>query len=660
MNLEESDLFKEQLEKNTSRKKTIIVALVVCVVMIIVMIALIVYISYVDKHTNKLFIDKTVTKKVDYHTISKDVVYDKLIGDYGWEEENLPELMDDPIFINVKALAEALGYNCRPGEYKRFDEDTNSITLESRFEIVSFTAGGEYYQKYLNSSAIDSKAAIGPFTGLQFANNVENYVENYRFSCPPIVDDSGAIYINIEDIDKMFNAQKNWNGEYWKYITSLNSLAKSVKLGDAVANVSGYYENIRAIADGYVVVGDGPANNQKTRYGVYKLTSTSGEPFISMQYANIIYQQNTEQFYIYDAEKKVGLAYDDKSNTAKVIIKPGDYTDIELIDDKLNLYKVEATDEYGVVQKSDELKTIVNPEFSEIGYDYKEEFPSYDIGSQYVWCDKFIPVQKGGKLGLYKVGDTEKGSLQALPVSFDGFGYISKEKNESGNEESLLVIPPETGIFGIVILRNERYGIFDLNSEKVVVPCNCKKFYSKTQNGITTYYCLPDDGSEIELSNYFSNVDGSGKSIKNVDSNGKYTGEKKETTSGDEAEFDPEEFYKEITSYEGKEVHGTKVKILLNNLIKNAHDNAKDIDLIPSVEYYSTYYDSELIEPSFDENEQETYISDLSSIVDEITRQDVFDVTCDKATTNDMVTKVTIKRVENETSTTTEDGEEEE
>ena len=81
-------------------------------------------------------------------------------------------------------------------------------------------------------------------------------------------------------------------------------------------------------------------------------------------------------------------------------------------------------------------------------------------------------------------------------------------------------------------------------------------------------------------------------------------------------------------------------------MIKNAQDNAKSIDLIPSVEFYTTVDDSELIEPSSDENEQETYVSDLQAVLEDITRQARFDVIFDKNSSNDKVNAVTIKRVE--------------
>ena len=89
------------------------------------------------------------------------------------------------------------------------------------------------------------------------------------------------------------------------------------------------------------------------------------------------------------------------------------------------------------------------------------------------------------------------------------------------------------------------------------------------------------------------------------------------------------------------------MKVLINNLIKNARDNSNDIDKIPSVEYYKTIGDSEMIDPSRDENEQETYTSELQSIMEEITRQTTFNVSFDYKNSG-IVSNVVIERVENE------------
>ena len=651
MNLEESDLFKEQLEKDTSRKKSIIIALAICAIMVILMIVLISYINYKDRHTNKIFINRQVVKKkIDVRPIKAEAIENDLLAEYEWDEEDLPEYEEDPIYIDVKALAENIGYTYMVGEYKKYNEDTSSATLQNGFEIATFKAGSEYYQKYLNPEAFNNKEGFAGIKEVVYGNNPNTYVENYKFSSPPILIED-VMYVSLNDISKMFNLSVDWSGEYWKYITTLDTIVKNIKLPTGYTTLNGYYENLRAMVDGYVVVGNGEAKDQTTVYGVFKRNNYA-EPFVTVQYKGILYQQNIEQFYLTNADDKVGLADDNGGEQARVIISPGDYTNISLIDDKLNLYQIEQDEERGVLQKADELLTIVNPEFEEIGYNYKEDFPSYDIGTDTVWCGKLIPVRKNNKVGLYKIGDPKRGSLQALAPIFEGFGYLSKDDQISGNEENLLVIPPETGIFGLVISRNDAYGVYDINAEKVVLQCVYDKFYSITENGIKTYYC-EYGGNTYELSEYFSNVDGNGMSIKNVDKNGKYIGNKRvyadDNEDGDEDEFDPDKFNEELVKYEGEQT-GSGVKVLLNNLAKNAEDNAKDVTLIPSIEFYSSEDESEMIEASKDDaNNQQVYVSEIESIETEITRQMKFFVEFEYGE-NGAVTKVVIKRTEGKTS----------
>ena len=208
---------------------------------------------------------------------------------------------------------------------------------------------------------------------------------------------------------------------------------------------------------------------------------------------------------------------------------------------------------------------------------------------------------------------------------------------------SLLVVPPETGVYGIVISRNGAYGLYDINAEKVVLQCVYDKFYSITENGIKTYYC-EYGGNTYELSEYFSNVDGNGLSIKDVDKNGKYIGNKQGYVDDeDDDTFDVEKFNEGLVKYEGEQ-SGSSVKVLLNNLAKNAEDNAKDINLIPSIEFYRSEEESEMIEASKDDtNNQQSYITDIESVEAEITKQMKFDVEFEY-NENNIVTNVVIKR----------------
>jgi len=643
MNLEESDLFKEQLEKDTNRKKAVSIALAVCSILVIVMIALISYIRYKDRHTNKIYINKqsVKTKKINYITVKASEIQDELMAEYGWDKEDLPEYESDPIYIDAVALAENIGYEYYPSGYKKSYEDSSSATFNNGFEIASFSAGSEYYQKYLNPDALKNKEGYAGIKEVVFSNDPATYEENFKFSSPPIIKDE-VMYVALDDIPKMFNLVVDWRDEYWKYITTLDNVVKGIKLPTGYTVLSGYYENLRAMVDGYVVVSTGEAKDKTTVYGVFKRNNYS-EPFITVQYSNVLYQQNVNQFYLTDSDEKVGLADDNGSKRARVLVNPGDYSDITLIDDKLNLYQVKKDNEYGVIQKADEMFTIVNPEFDEIGFDYKEQFPNADLGTSMVWCEKLIPVMKNNKVGLYKIGDPRDGSLQALAPIFEGFGYISPDVQASGNQSNLLVVPPETGVYGIVISRNGSYGLYDINAEKVVLQCVYDKFYSVTEGGIKTYYC-EYGGNTYELSDYFSNVDGNGLSIKNVDKNGKFIGNKQAyADDGEEKPFDIDKFNEEIVKYEGEQ-SGSSVKVLLNNLATNAETNAKEVDLIPSIEFYRTEEESEMIEATKDDNNnQQVYISDIKAIEAEITKQMKFEVKIDYKE-NGMVSNVVIKR----------------
>ena len=56
MNLEESDAFKAELEKNSRHKKNVMISIIVCVVILVLLIALIMYIKYTDSITLKLYV----------------------------------------------------------------------------------------------------------------------------------------------------------------------------------------------------------------------------------------------------------------------------------------------------------------------------------------------------------------------------------------------------------------------------------------------------------------------------------------------------------------------------------------------------------------------------------------------------------------------------
>ena len=130
----------------------------------------------------------------------------------------------------------------------------------------------------MNPDALKDKEGFAGIKEVVFSNNPATYEENYKFSSPPLIIND-VMYVALEDIPKMFNLVVDWRDEYWKYITTLDNVVKSTKLPTGYTILSGYYENLRAMVDGYVVVSSGEAKDKATTYGVYKKSNYT-EPFI--------------------------------------------------------------------------------------------------------------------------------------------------------------------------------------------------------------------------------------------------------------------------------------------------------------------------------------------------------------------------------------------
>ena len=272
--------------------------------------------------------------------------------------------------------------------------------------------------------------------------------------------------------------------------------------------ISGYYENLRAMLYGYAIVGNGDGEKTtSTAYGVISLSD--GKEIISMKYDDIKFIQNAKEFYITVANGTVGILGSDGST----IISPSEFEEISLMDEEKELYLVKKGEEYGVLNRNG--KVIIYAENDEVGYDVSD-FVSETIENPYVLYGKVIPVQKSGKYGLYNLD----GELK-LRLNYDGLGYISTESKSSGNEESTLLIPPSVGICGVVVNLNDLYGIFDVNTEELILPCSYSKIYSITRSGKTTYY-VEFNGERIELEQLLVDA-----KLNNVDENGTLLSERK-------------------------------------------------------------------------------------------------------------------------------------
>lgn len=514
MNFEESNQFVEQMEKNNKNKKTVLTVLIICAVLVVVLFGIIAYIRKKDAAQLKIYVDdKQVKISASLLLQSKDGVQ----------------------YMNVRELAELLGYSYQKGEYKNYTEDAKSCYLRTPYEIVSMSANSNTVTKYiLNENArtstdeqiskdlilVDEKTGKG---SINIVVDSENETEEIFTIDEAIQYVNDELYVPFPELAKIFSVQLNTSQANRIRISSIPSLVQTItKLAQdaGYTEVSNIYENLMAIADNMLVVGDG------AKYGVISLKD--GKEVISLKYDKIVYRQNTEEFFV-TAEESVGIV----DATGNTIIKPTAYDNIASLDELQKLYLVEKNDKFGVVNH--EGNTIVYAEYDSIGIENKEEFAGEDIRNFNLLFEECIPVYNDDKVGIIDIEGTER-----LKCVYDSLGYVANatSKNNQNNNsnassrveeddeneenenttntsrnqtatveahESVLTIPESVGIKGIVV-KQDSYGIFDVEAKRLIIPCVYSKIYAKTRGGVTKYY-LEYDEQEIDLKEFLQEND---------------------------------------------------------------------------------------------------------------------------------------------------------
>lgn len=485
MNLEESNSYNQEVESRDRKRRGVMLSIILCGVFIALLFIMICIISYQDSITEKFFIDGKQTTKLN---------------------NSLYRNIEGATYIDIRTLSELLGYRYTKGEYKKYNENEDSCYIQNDFEVVAITSGKSSYDKYIELSANATIAGI-PVTVKGDTDTAETYKTE-----TPIKFEDGKIFVPLDSIPKMLNVKIRWD-EYRKRIFTLEAVVQSAQSAVVKAGyteMSGYYENLRATLDDIVIVGDAEAattniGNTSKYYGVY--STAKKQEIISRKYDDITYIQNVGEFYITVENGSMGL-FNGEGGT---IIEPSKYEKISLLyestgendeegkEGQQKFYLVQKGQDYGVVDRTG--KVIINSDYDKIGLDPKivDEFQLTPIESTNVLFDNCIPVEKDGNVGLYnKEGD----NIQ--DTNWQGFGYKSTASSKTaGNEQSVLLIPPEVGVKGIVVNFNDLYGIFDAVEERLIVPCVYSKIYAITQGGKTTYYMEYNDQT-IELEEFLA------------------------------------------------------------------------------------------------------------------------------------------------------------
>lgn len=465
MNFEQSDSFKNELERNARSKKNVVISLVFCAFLVVLLVILIVFLKHQDAITEKLFIDDAQVKI----------------------PANLYKVVENERYVNIKVLAELLGYNYTKGIYGEYTEDADSCYIQNNFEIVAITASSDKFTKHLELG--NGEHTLGTLEEIGLKREGE-YSEAFEMEKPVIFEDE-TLYVPQQYVSPMFNIQVEWEEYRIRFYTLkyLLDIAQKTMAEKGLVEIDKYYENLKALNYGYIVVGNSTnIEEESTEYGV--LNILNGDVIISSKYDDITFVENSKEFYITAANGTVGIL-DNKGGT---VIAPSEFEKISLLDAENKLYLVEKNSEYGVLNKKGEI--IIYAEYDEVGIDI-EDFVKEEVDNKALFFEKCIPVKKDEKFGLYDI----KGTRLLEPV-YDGLGYKTPEKTtSSGSEQSCLLIPSYVGINGIVVNYDDKFGIFDVNEGALILPTVFDKIYSIKKEGERTYY-VSYNGMELELSQY--------------------------------------------------------------------------------------------------------------------------------------------------------------
>lgn len=450
MQLNNYDVDFQAREQKTKKMTKILIGAMVLIFIII--IAVICMIMYVQQGAFRIYIDEALV--------------------------NLPEdvIMIEPsgkVYVSIKDIASYLGYQAHNGEYKLYSEDTNKCYVECKNETASF---------FLNSNKISKMPP----------DQTKDY-SDYTIE-EPVISRNGKLYCSQEGIQIGFNVSFTYNQESNRI--QIYTLPKLLQIYNTVMVGYGYepiitessntaetktFNNQKAILYNMFVV--------KKAQGLYGVVDKDNKEIISSKYANMEFNENAKEFYVTSTTNKVGIV------TQKGITKINLlYDSVEMIDKENGLYLVKSSNKYGMLGTNGEI--IIHLEYEQIGVD-TNSFSNNSIKNKYLLFDNLIPVMQNKKWGLIS-----KTGKVLVPVEFDYLGYVS---SESGNANSLLIIPSyKCIVLGKQQDKISRYGIYDYEGNQVI-PLALEKAYSILSAGVTTYY-MEYQGNTMNIEEYIKRL----------------------------------------------------------------------------------------------------------------------------------------------------------
>lgn len=392
------------VKKGMSTSSKLLVGIIACIMLIIVLIILL---MNVQGTSFKIYLNGEVDSTTN--------------------KETLITTINNVTYINIEEFAKMVGYEYHKGEYKASVIDETKCYVEGKIETASF---------YLNDNTIYK---------LLVDEQDEQYQKYTVENTTQII--NNKMYASIEAISKAFNVLVSQTSNDFQIYT-LDYLVgiynTNVKKWGYTAIKDQSFENKKALLYGFLIV--------KKEGGLYKIIDTNNTKEIVLdRYTKIEFLENTQEFFVTDASKKVGIVNID--GTTK--IEPT-YDSISVLDKDSNLYIVELSKKYGVVSGSG--ISIIYPEYDSIGLSDNNL-----VDNKYLLLNELIPVCKDKKWGAFN----KSGNL-VLNVEYDQFGYLLKSIDINGVKEVVQPVLEIERANGVIVKKSDKYGLLDVKGEELV------------------------------------------------------------------------------------------------------------------------------------------------------------------------------------------------
>ena len=484
MDIQESEEFLKENEAKHRKKRALLLGIILCILFVAFLAAVIFYLQIQDAKTFKMFINN---KK---YAVSKNFVHVEE------DKKNNKSIR----YVNLEELCKALGYTFQAGSIA-LTEGENLYSITTNYEMVDIDVDKMTFDKYPNYDKRESedlknteKQVYGGELTLRTPKDTREIFQLKN----PLKKINTSVYISSADLSSLLSIGYSWSEDniYRLRIYTLGNLYTKygqLAVQNGYTNISADYENIRALVDGFLVV------EKNSKYGVIDF---NGDPIIEAKYDRLLYSQNAQEFFAY-ANSKAGLIDKD----GKQLIKLTTYQDISILDQNLDqehrLYKVSKDGKFGVVTRSGE--ELIHTGYDQIGLDPTVELYK-KLDDAIILYDKFIPVKLDNGWGYYNLETGELGGYdeQASKFNFAGIGCDISSSKTSTNQKSVVLIPKEVGIRGVVLMyQSGQYGIYDCNANSITVTCIWSRIYAETNNktGETLYY-LDLNGDKKELKQF--------------------------------------------------------------------------------------------------------------------------------------------------------------